>query len=193
VEGNTIYIKDVGGMVEITDGYYLVGTVATNTFELQDSDGNDIDSTGYTTFTTGGTYRKVPDFQYEYEYILPSDCLKVQGCFADEHLRHRVEYAREGTHLLANSGTANIIYTSQVTDPDSFDPLFIDVLVLELALRLTGKSSYDKTYMDRLRSELQDKKIEAKLANMKEADAGIRQPESWVAARLGYGQSRWLR
>lgn len=56
-EGDSIYISDIGGMVEITDGFYIVDTVPTDTtFTIKTySGGVIVDSTAYTAYTTGGT------------------------------------------------------------------------------------------------------------------------------------------
>jgi hypothetical protein len=51
--GDVVTIEDVGGMVEITDGQYTVTVVDANTYTL---DG--INSTAFTTYTSGGHARK---------------------------------------------------------------------------------------------------------------------------------------
>lgn len=57
--GDEVYIASVGGMTELNGKYYLVANAGVNDFELQDIDGNNIDGTGYTTYTTGGTAARV--------------------------------------------------------------------------------------------------------------------------------------
>ncbi len=53
--GDSIYIQGVVGMTDINGKQYKVGTTATNTIELQDVNGNDVDSTGYTAYASGGS------------------------------------------------------------------------------------------------------------------------------------------
>lgn len=53
VAGDSIYIYSVGGMIEITDGWYTIGTVTSTTMEL-----SGIDSTSFTTYTTSGFTKK---------------------------------------------------------------------------------------------------------------------------------------
>ena len=53
--GETISIKDIVGMVELNGGNYKVSNPTGTTIELQDLDGNDVDSSGYTAYTSGGT------------------------------------------------------------------------------------------------------------------------------------------
>lgn len=55
VVGNSLYISDVGGMVELNGNYYIVNTVpSSKTLTLADAAGNVIDTTNFTTYTTGG-------------------------------------------------------------------------------------------------------------------------------------------
>ena len=56
--GDEIFVSNLGGMVELS-GYYLVADKTTNTFELTDVDGTDINSTNFTTYTSGGTAARV--------------------------------------------------------------------------------------------------------------------------------------
>lgn len=55
VDGQRIRVEDVGGMVEVTNGLYVVDAPATNSFALHTSADAAINSTAYTTYTTGGT------------------------------------------------------------------------------------------------------------------------------------------
>jgi hypothetical protein len=55
-----IYISGVGGMVEITDGTYYINTVpAANTFTVKNSNGVVVNTTSYTTFTSGGSVLQI--------------------------------------------------------------------------------------------------------------------------------------
>lgn len=80
-----------------------------------------------------------PDFEWEHQFILPVDFLAMksiyEGRFSDENLR---SYALEGQRLLTNESTMEIRYIKKVTDVTKFDPLFVEVLVLQLALKLVG-------------------------------------------------------
>lgn len=54
-----IYIEDVEGMTEINDKRYIVASAAANTFAIVDKDGDPVDTTGYTTYSTGGSVLRV--------------------------------------------------------------------------------------------------------------------------------------
>jgi hypothetical protein len=54
-----VLIEDVGGMTELNNKYYKVAGVTSNTFTLKDIDDNDIDTTNFTTYTSGGTAKEI--------------------------------------------------------------------------------------------------------------------------------------
>ena len=58
-DGDEVFIGAVGGMTELNGKYYLVSNKTTNTFELQDVDGANIDGSAYTAYTSGGTAARV--------------------------------------------------------------------------------------------------------------------------------------
>ncbi len=66
--GDEVYISGVYGMVEV-NGWYIVGTVdsGANTFELLDRDGGNINTTNFTTYTSGGTFEPVYEITTDYD------------------------------------------------------------------------------------------------------------------------------
>ena len=57
--GDWVYINDVVGMTELNGRVYVVGATLTNFFQLKDSNGDNIDGTGYTAYISGGVSNKV--------------------------------------------------------------------------------------------------------------------------------------
>ena len=57
--GDEIYISSVAGMTELNGKYYKVKNKTTNTVELTDIDDNNINSSGFTAYTSGGTAARV--------------------------------------------------------------------------------------------------------------------------------------
>ncbi len=97
-----------------------------------------------------------PDFEWDNQFILPVDFLRLksiyEGRFSDENLR---SYAIEGERLLTNDTTMEIRYIKRVTDPSKFDPLFVQVLVLQLALKLvTGLAKTDTKLKESIKDDL---------------------------------------
>lgn len=54
--GDKIFISGVAGMVELNEKQYLVAGVIANTFQLQDENAANINGTGFTAYTSGGTW-----------------------------------------------------------------------------------------------------------------------------------------
>ena len=57
--GQTVYISGVGGMTQLNGKFYKVAGVTANTFQLQDIDGNNINSTSFGVYTSGGTAARI--------------------------------------------------------------------------------------------------------------------------------------
>jgi len=66
VVGQEVYVSSVGGMVELVDGFYRIQAVTATTIKLKDIFGTNIDSTAYTTYTSGGTVESIPIFTTVY-------------------------------------------------------------------------------------------------------------------------------
>lgn len=63
--GMAVDIEGVVGMTEVNNKRFLVSDRTSSTFKLKDEDGNYIDSTGYTTYSSAGTIEEV------YEIVTP--------------------------------------------------------------------------------------------------------------------------
>ena len=78
-----------------------------------------------------------PDFEWGKQFILPNDFLAMkslyEGRFSDANVRN---YAIEGDRLLTNETTMEIRYIKKIIDVTKFDPLFVQLLVLQLDLKL---------------------------------------------------------
>jgi hypothetical protein len=57
--GDEVLISGVSGMTEVNGKRFLVADKTTNTFELQDKDGVDINSSAFTAYSSGGVANKV--------------------------------------------------------------------------------------------------------------------------------------
>jgi len=57
--GDTVVISGVVGMTQVNGKRFKVANVATNTFELQDIDGNNVNTSSYTTYSSGGVANRV--------------------------------------------------------------------------------------------------------------------------------------
>ncbi len=64
--GDHVIIGSVAGMVELNGVTGIVANKTTNTFELTDVDGTNINSTGFTTYTSGGTASRIVEITTTY-------------------------------------------------------------------------------------------------------------------------------
>jgi Flp pilus assembly protein TadG len=58
VNGDKIWISGVGGMTQLNNKPYIVAGATVNTFQLKDVNNVNVNSTGYSNFTSGGSIRK---------------------------------------------------------------------------------------------------------------------------------------
>lgn len=89
---------------------------------------------------------------YEYLYLYPSNCLRIRKIFEDTSAPDPVGVDFEecispdtGQRALAASvSPAYVRYTFKVSDPNSYDPVFIECLALKLAANLAHHLTGDK-------------------------------------------------
>lgn len=126
---------------------------------------------------------ETPDFQWDHQYILPIDCLRVLLLYDTES-----SYAIEGDRLLTNDGEANIVYIRRVTDVNEFDALYVEMLVLHLAARLVMPLSQDRAVWQDIQVELRDVTSHARMVNYDETNTlGRDDQERWLDARAAGG------
>jgi hypothetical protein len=65
-DGDFVNISGVVGMTEVNGKTFKVSNKTTNTFELQDVDGTNINSSGYTTYSSDGVANKIYQITTEY-------------------------------------------------------------------------------------------------------------------------------
>jgi len=119
--GSTIDIESVGGMVEVNNRRFKVANRTSTTFELTDEDGNNIDSSGYTTYTTGGTIEKV------YELVTPyatADLSKLR--FTQQADIMYIDCAGYAPRKLSRFGHTNWTIAEYVYDQYTW-PAFLDL------------------------------------------------------------------
>jgi hypothetical protein len=58
-DGDEIFVDAIVGMTELNGRNYRVANATTNTFTLEDLFGNDIDTTGFTAYSSGGTATEI--------------------------------------------------------------------------------------------------------------------------------------
>lgn len=107
--GDEVYISGVGGMTEINQKRYVVANKTTNTFELTDQvTGNNIDGSGFSAYTSGGTVAKVYEISTPYAQADLLE-LKYEQSADTITLTHPDYAARDLTRTDHDSWTLSVI------------------------------------------------------------------------------------
>jgi hypothetical protein len=64
--GDEVFINDVAGMTQINGRSYIVANKSTNTYELNDEFGNQINASGYSAYTSGGHSNRIYEITTPY-------------------------------------------------------------------------------------------------------------------------------
>jgi hypothetical protein len=98
-----------------------------------------------------------PTFEYDYEYQLPGNCLRVISVSDGTNII--TDFKIEGRKLLCDETTVYIKYIANITDPNQYTSQFIYVLATRLAAEIAYATTNNKAtaeemfqlYVDRLR------------------------------------------
>jgi hypothetical protein len=130
-----------------------------------------------------------PSFEWDHQYRLPDDYSRLKSVYEDKgYDREHRRYAIEGKSFLTNYDAAHICYIKKITDPAEFDSLFIEILILQLALKLLGPLAGTQTTMFKqgLQLELKDAMARARAVCRIETETKGR--SGWNLARYSYGK-----
>jgi len=145
-----------------------------------------------------------PLFSYDYSFALPTDCIRVLATADQEQaylyglggdfngyvlINNRVDFALAdnykivGRHLYSNNGTVQIKYVSDITDTTAFDPSFVELLGVRLAMTI----SYQITGSVQMRKDLADEfqylLSEARANNGQEGTRERIELSAWLTSR----------
>ena len=100
-----------------------------------------------------------PPFEYSNSYKLPDDFLSPISVYdgSESDGIYRYQYAIEGKKILINEDSCDLRYIKYITDVTEFDPLFIEVLVLSLSLKLVMPIAQDRKLYAEIKDELYGK------------------------------------
>lgn len=106
-----------------------------------------------------------PAFGYSQAYNLPADFIRIVSIGLSETTRIEQPFEIENGQILVNTESTDSLYLRYVFDQMNvakFDACFLDVMSMELALRMAYKFSASSTRVQQLEEMLQDKLIGAK-------------------------------
>jgi len=120
-----------------------------------------------------------PDFEWDHQYILPANYLRAVRLYDTT-----ASYSLESKLLLTNDDSVDLQYIRRVTDPTEFGSLFVEVLVLQLAIKLVMPLSGDKVLRREIQEELQVALARARCVNLQETSTvGRDDKDLWIDAR----------
>lgn len=135
-----------------------------------------------------------PEFGFDYQYQLPSDCLRVlqvgeffpPPSLADYVGSSSAEYAIEGRRILSNDdGPLYLRYLARVEDPTQFDPAYDDAFAWLIAMNLADALAQASAAKQQLLAQgFKDAIREAVTANAIENPPEQLADDTWLLARL---------
>lgn len=120
-----------------------------------------------------------PSFEYDYQFPLPSNCLRVLKVYSQSG-----DYKIEGRNILYNDATIDVIYIEDIEDTDQFDPLFAtalsDDIAAFIAITITGNATIAAGLADKAQKSLN----EARRVDAQEGSPEQFYDFDWIDGRL---------
>ena len=131
-----------------------------------------------------------PDFQWEYRYPKPADCIRIYLVTDSEETLTDYEY--EGDSILTNETELYLKYVRDETDVSLFDDLLSDCISIKLAIDLSYQLSADASIGNRLSQEYRVMLAEAKSIDSKEDYQKTVDATEWVnIQQTGYQPTKY--
>jgi hypothetical protein len=94
-----------------------------------------------------------PDFGWDYQYQLPTDCLLLCTVNGLEINEREDDYEIEGRKILTDAETCQITYIANQTDSNEWDSAFISAFVVLLAAKIATSIRQDEGMGQKLMEE----------------------------------------
>lgn len=132
-----------------------------------------------------------PPSTWDYEYAYPNNCVSVRHVIADDATTENdanyqsFEVANNDTRLVIYSDQedAVAVYTGYVTDPNLFDPLFVNALSWHLAFYLAGPLTRKTDLQQTAYAAFESIVSRAQAADQNERKPADNYKAPWLAAR----------
>lgn len=119
------------------------------------------------------------DPNYTYAFLLPADCLRIIKP-TDPYL----DWQLRGRKILTNdSDTLYLTYIAKITDPNTFDPLFAEMLSMKMADAMCEEITQSTSKQQGIRQDYKDIEQEARTTNAFEIIPIESEEGSWLLAR----------
>lgn len=103
-----------------------------------------------------------PAFQFEYQYLLPADCVRLIQVYQD------LDYRLERNRILTNRETCRIKYVKDETNTGMWDPLFTEMVAAKLAYELAYTIPRMNSLIGTMYELYEEKYLLARVANSQE-------------------------
>lgn len=124
---------------------------------------------------------ETPAWGFDYQYQLPSDCLRVVEV---EALTSQPKWRVEGRKILTDDGPVlNIVYLKREEDPNEYDSQLVEALATRLALELCETFTQSNTKKDYLYMAYNDVLRQARRSDAQEGTPTVMLEDSWLSAR----------
>lgn len=135
-DGDWIKIVGVAGMTNLNGNFYIVDDATTNTFSLDDTDGENVNGSAYSAYTYGGrVYEAIDlpatDFDTIVVYQKPTDLVKVNKK-SDPNARLHIEQDK----IISSVENLKIKYTYRNVTVSQYPPKFVNALATRLAAEI---------------------------------------------------------
>jgi hypothetical protein len=121
-----------------------------------------------------------PDYEFDYEYAIPSDCLRIFRVKDDGSFMYRIEAGK----LLTSQTEVYIEYAKDEEDVSLFTEYFTEYLAYSLAYDLCYAIVQSNAYRQSLKEDVLEAKREAKNSDGQEGTPRPFDISTWTDARI---------
>lgn len=119
-----------------------------------------------------------PAFGFDYEYQLPSDCIKVL------EVDTSYQWTVEGRKIVTDQAAPlNIRYQVQEEDPTQYDPLLVEVISARMAFEMAEELTQSNSKKDAALRDYRELMLEARLRDSQEQSPAELYEDDWVNVR----------
>jgi len=126
-----------------------------------------------------------PAFGYAKRYAIPPDCLRILPTNGTNATQDQGDFQIEDRYILTDtSSPIDLVYLTQVTDENTFDVLFTELLIARIAMDIAEKVTQSNTKKEDAALHYKSVQREARRVNAFERSAQSLPIDTWDIARL---------
>mgnify|MGYP000359490719 FL=1 len=127
-----------------------------------------------------------PVIEYDYAYLLPSDCLRVLKIHngTTDSIQTALDYKIEGRNILTDIDTIYLIYIALDTDPNNYDTYLRESISHQLAADICYAITNNATLANQYMTRADERLREARFIDATENSLGTVEANEFTDARL---------